>query len=313
MNLRIITLVLGLIVLASNPNPISGASIKVNAPNGGGTLGAGASTSITWTTEGTVDTVKIDLTTNNGNTWDTVTTGIPNTGNYAWTVPMVFSDSCMIKVSDIKPGGPSDQSDSVFKIIDYRKITINSPNGGETFEVGKQVKATWNNLGIINEVKIEFSYNNGETWIIFTSNTENTGSYTFFIPDKVSKMCLIRISDASDNKISDVCDANFTIHNPNIEIIPKSGTPKSNSLISLGPNPVRDNLAVNFCLAQKENVLIDIYSLKGSLIKCLANETLHAGYYKIHWNTKENISIGQYLLKMRIGDTVYNKILTIIK
>lgn len=317
MKLRIVSLLLGLLFLSINTNPIFATTITVKAPNGGGTLGAGASTNITWETTGTLENVKIDLTTDNGNTWDTITTGIPSTGTYAWTVPAVTSDSCKIKVSDVQPGGPSDESDSVFKIIDLRRITITSPNGGEELEVGTRGEATWNTLGIIDSVKIEFSENNGDNWIIFTSKTVDTGSYTFYIPDKVSNSCLLKVSDASDMNISDICDANFTIHNPNIEIIVQSGIPKINSLIGFGPNPVKNQLSISFCLAQSENVLIDIYSLKGRLIKCLANERLSAGYYKVLWNSEENsgqsISAGPYLLKMEIGDMVHNKILTIIK
>ena len=317
MKLRIVISLFGLLFLSINTNPISATTITVKAPNGGGTLGAGASTNITWETTGTVENVKIELTTDNGDTWDSVTSELPNTGTYAWTVPMVSSDSCKIKVSDVLSGGPSDESDSVFKIIDMRRVTITSPNGGEEFVVGTRGEVSWNTLGIIENVKIEFSEDNGDNWIIFTSKATNSGTYTFYIPDKVSNTCLIRVSDATETNISDICDANFSIHNPNIEIIYQNGIPKTNSLINFGPNPVRNNLAINFCLATSENVSIDIYSLKGRLIKCLANEKLQAGYYKVLWNTKEDsgqkISTGQYIMKMRIGKKVFNRILTIVK
>ena len=317
MKLRIVISLFGLLFLSINTNPISATTITVKAPNGGGTLGAGASTNITWETTGTVENVKIELTTDNGDTWDSVTSELPNTGTYAWTVPVVSSDSCKIKVSDVQPSGPSDESDNVFKIKDLRRITIASPNGGEEFKVGTRGEVTWNTLGIIENVKIEFSEDNGDNWIIFTSKAANTGTYTFYVPDKVSNSCLIRVSDASETNISDVCDANFTIHNPNIEIIYQNGIPKKSSLINFGPNPVRSNLSIKFCLAQIENVSIDIYSLKGRLIKCLANERLRTGYYKVLWNTEENsgqsVSTGQYIMKMRIGKKVFNKTLTIIK
>lgn len=317
MKLRTEVLLSGLFLISFIISPLSGATITVKAPNGGGTLGAGASTNITWETTGTIENVKIDLTIDNGSTWDTITTGIPNTGTYTWTVPSVNSDSCKIKVSDVQSGGPSDESDNIFKIKDLRRITITSPNGGEQLQVGTRGQVNWSSLGIIENVKIEFSEDNGDNWIIFTSHTVNSGTYTFYVPDKVSNSCLIRISDASASNISDVCDASFSIHNPNIEIIYQHGIPKTNSLINFWPNPVRSNLSINFCLAQCENVLIDIYSLKGSLIKRLAHDRLQAGYYKVLWNTKEdsgqNISTGQYIMKMKFGKKVYNKILTIIK
>lgn len=294
-----------------------GAKITVTAPNGGGVFGAGASTTITWETQGTVDSVKIHLTIDNGESWDLVETDIPNTGSYAWTVPDVTADSCKIRVRDVLPSGPSDMSDSVFRIIQIRQITVTAPNGGESLPVGTKQLITWTTYGIIDSVRVELSRDNGKSWMIFASKMANTGSFSFYVPDMVANSCKVKVSSASDTSISDISDASFSIFNPNIAIVNQLGIPQISALTSIGPNPCKTNLSINFSLARREQILAEIYSLKGRLIKRLANEMKKTGYYRVIWNgtddSERQVSTGSYFVRLCIGDKVYTKIVTVIK
>jgi len=84
-------------------------------PNGGDTLYAGAPFEIRWYFEEIGDSVEIDLSTNNGSTWNRIAKTL-NDLVYEWTVPDVSSDSCLIRVTVTDPPGPSDVSDDVFMI-----------------------------------------------------------------------------------------------------------------------------------------------------------------------------------------------------
>lgn len=81
-------------------------------------------------------------------------------------------------------------------------ITVTSPNGGETWQVGSQQNITWTSAGVAN-VKIEFSTDGGATWEppIVNSYPAGNQSYTWTIPNITSGKCKIRISDAENSNI----------------------------------------------------------------------------------------------------------------
>ena len=74
-------------------------------------------------------------------------------------------------------------------------LTLTSPNGGEKLTAGTTHEITWTSEGGIENVKIEYSVNNGTDWIEIIDSTENDGSYIWDVPFELSDACLIRISD----------------------------------------------------------------------------------------------------------------------
>ncbi len=94
-------------------------SIKVLSPNGGESLPVGGSYDILWECTLFEDSVKIEYSTNAGVDWLVIDDETTNDGVYSWTVPDAPSDECLIKVSDVDNGKPSDTSDDYFSIISY--------------------------------------------------------------------------------------------------------------------------------------------------------------------------------------------------
>jgi predicted outer membrane repeat protein len=92
------------------------------------------------------------------------------------------------------------------------EFAVLSPNGGEVLNPGTIYEITWGTWGDINEVKIEYSTDNGSSWAeVDPNNTGNTGSYNWLIPEIDSDLCLVRVSDPNDPFINDTSDAVFTI------------------------------------------------------------------------------------------------------
>lgn len=75
-------------------------------------------------------------------------------------------------------------------------IAVTSPNGGEVWQVGDTHAITWDSLGILGDVKIEYTIDNGISWILLSESTENDGEYSWVIPDSVSSECRVRISSS---------------------------------------------------------------------------------------------------------------------
>jgi hypothetical protein len=188
-------------------------AFTVTSPNGGESLTGGTNHTITWDSFGSVTDVMIEYSTDNGTSWNNITTSTSNTGSYVWTVPDVSASQCLVRVSDAVDNDPTDTSNDVFTIGPAPPpvgITVTYPNGGENFLVYSPEKITWTSTGEIGSVKIEYSINNGASWIVIVSSTGNSGSYDWQVPNSTSTTCLVRISQVSGGA-SDRSDSVFTI------------------------------------------------------------------------------------------------------
>ena len=92
-------------------------------------------------------------------------------------------------------GSPTDTSDAVFSIVPVPAITVTSPNGGESWEVGSAHNITWTSVGTVGNVMIEYSTNNGSTWTTIVASTANDGTHPWTVPDTPSTTCRVRVSE----------------------------------------------------------------------------------------------------------------------
>ena len=93
-------------------------ALTVISPNGGETWAAGSSHDITWSSTGTVDSVNIDYSTDNGSHWTPMmAANTTNDGSYAWTVPYAASTQCLVRVRDASNAEVYDVSNAVFNIF----------------------------------------------------------------------------------------------------------------------------------------------------------------------------------------------------
>jgi photosystem II stability/assembly factor-like uncharacterized protein len=96
--------------------PPQGASITLNAPNGGEMWEAGSVENITWSAPG-VDSVRIEYTINDGGRWNMISAGVPaSPGSYAWTVPDAPSTQVRVKVTSVSDPSLSATSTGMFTI-----------------------------------------------------------------------------------------------------------------------------------------------------------------------------------------------------
>jgi hypothetical protein len=93
-------------------------------------------------------------------------------------------------------------------------ICLLSPNGKEGFLPGTTYDIKWKSNA--DNVKLEYTINDGFTWNDIVASTPNDSIYNWNIPSVESSGCNIRISDVTDNTIFDLCDDNFVIFTSNI-------------------------------------------------------------------------------------------------
>ncbi len=186
-------------------------SIQVLSSNGGEVVQVGEDSQIEWNYTNGINSVNIDLTTNNGVSWINLVTNYPSTGTYNWSVTNAASNTAKLRISDADNPTIYDISDNDFSI---RNLILNYPNGGNFFLVDSVVAVTWQQFSVAN-VRLEYSTDNGLFWNTIVNSVPSVPSlYNWTIPNMPSNRVLVRISDADfqPNYISDVSDANFSIN-----------------------------------------------------------------------------------------------------
>ena len=99
------------------------------------------------------------------------------------------------------------------------EVTLQYPNGGEKLLTGKYCTIEWiaeTAMGISN-VRLEYSSDNGESWTEIAV-VENSGEYSWLIPEVESDQCLIRISDPQTIFTIDSSEDVFTIFDCEAEL-----------------------------------------------------------------------------------------------
>ncbi|MCK7474174.1 MAG: fibronectin type III domain-containing protein [Rhodopseudomonas palustris] len=90
--------------------------ITVVSPNGSEFWHSGSTRSISWTSGGGVGNVTIEFSADDGASWTAVTASTENDGSYDWTIPVLNSANCRIRVSDAGNPAVNDASDNPFTI-----------------------------------------------------------------------------------------------------------------------------------------------------------------------------------------------------
>ena len=115
-----------------------GPTINVISPNGGEAWFVDSTYDIQWESISFDDSVKIEYSVDAGATWSPIDSTDDTV--YSWPVPDgTTSDSCLIRVSSLDKGSPTDASDYYFCIIDYLPGDFNIPGGNGVVDLGDVV------------------------------------------------------------------------------------------------------------------------------------------------------------------------------
>jgi len=179
---------------------------EVLSPLNGEKWQAGTPKKISWTGDNGSD-VNIEFSNDNGTSWQKIVTTNAAQGNYTWSVPDVSFDECKIRLSD--PGLTTNNSVSeTFKIV---KLNLTYPAEGTKLDISSVAVIAWES-SLINNVKIEYSTDNGSNWAeIISSITASSETYNWVVPNNPSAECKIRVSDTSDTTVTSESSGVFTI------------------------------------------------------------------------------------------------------
>jgi photosystem II stability/assembly factor-like uncharacterized protein len=207
---------------SDNTFTIKLSSIAVTSPNGGELWKVGTSHNITWTSD-SVTTIKIDYSTDNGLSWQTITNSTAaSIGSYNWTIPFTPSAQCKVRLIDNSIPIVIDSSNNVFTIYNPN-LSLTSPNGGENWLVQTFRNITWTK-SYVNNIKLEYTSNNGLNWILINNNVPaDSGKYLWNIPNTPSSFCKVKITDVADSSVADTSNNTFSINLPVVNVTSPNG------------------------------------------------------------------------------------------
>ncbi len=259
--------------ISDNNFSIVSPSLTILSPKGGESFVSGDILPIHWKNNGSVSSVKIEYSSNNGSTWNSITSSTANNGYYRWTVPsLIVSDSVKIRVTST--------SDSLTKGISSGFVSIKrptfkvlTPNGFENLIVGEYTPIHWENDGQVSNVKLEYSTDGGTVWKNISTSETNDGNYIWKVPNDVSNICKIKVTNISDNLSYDLSDNNFSILKPTVSIF----SPDSGAVLRVGNKyPIYWNWT-----GTVDSVIIELYYKVSGVVQntFISTATLNTGSF----------------------------------
>ncbi|GAB4319253.1 MAG: hypothetical protein Kow0059_13120 [Candidatus Sumerlaeia bacterium] len=202
------------LALAGARFPAPAQTISIVQPNAASAWQRGSAYEIKWSTTGSIDSVRIEYSLNDGLNWTQIVAQTPNDGSHFWTIPpsLTPSNQARIRISDTFNAAVSATSER-FRIVESGDLRVLVPNGGEVWGTGTTHRIQWTSALSIANVRLDVSINGGTTFFPIVTSTPNTGSFDWAIPPNYadSNRCLIRVSNAAAANQFDISDDYFTI------------------------------------------------------------------------------------------------------
>jgi len=215
---------------------IPNAYVEVTYPNGGENYNTGSGQYIEWN-YADLATIKLEYSTDNGNTWLVIGTA-PAANKYAnWVAPSSASTQMLIRATDNSNPIYSDVSNAVFttntsptlnnakyfggqfdgySMYAFKDVYVKviKPNGGEIWGNGTTQQIRWATLNSTENLKVEYSIDNEQNWTTLLNDVPNSPvTFDWEIASPPSTICKVRATTMS-GEVVDKSDDFFTIANP---------------------------------------------------------------------------------------------------
>lgn len=119
----------------------------------------------------------------------------PESPTFNWARMEIFNNLCPARFFVSAAYQP--------KMPEKSKLIVTHPNGGEVFLVGSDTLITWTGIPTSDTVRIEYSYDNGNTWKLISNKASGGSYYWKRIPKTISDVCLVKVTQISSSETSD--------------------------------------------------------------------------------------------------------------
>ncbi|MDA8016951.1 MAG: hypothetical protein MPN21_05830 [Thermoanaerobaculia bacterium] len=252
---------------------IPAALLAVVTPNGGESLEIGSSAELQWSSSNLGGNVRVELSRDGGATFETLFGNTANDGAQNWNVTGPPTSDARLRITSRVDGTVLDESDASFTILPA-SLTVLSPNGGESLDVGSQVLLAWSSTNLGGNVRIELSRDGGATFEILFGNTADDGVQAWNVVGPATTDGLLRVSSRVDGSIVDQSDTVFTINSPSLAVL----TPNGGETVTIGQETLLAWSSSNL----GGNVRIELSRDGGATFETLFGNTPNDGFQT--WN-----------------------------
>lgn len=177
--------------------------VSLTSLQGGQVIAGNSDVAITWTASDetllATNPISLSYSLNAGSSWVSIASGLANTGTYTWSVPGFNSATVRVRVmAQDSVGNTSTSSSATNFSIDSTApaIVLTSLTGGQVIRGGVASSISWTvtdpNLGPT-PIRLEYSKDNGVTWIEIANNLPETSPYAWTPPLEDGSSYRIRV------------------------------------------------------------------------------------------------------------------------
>jgi hypothetical protein len=157
----------------------------LTSPNGGEHWVSKSPHTITWSTRGNIPRVKLEYTTNDGVSWNSIAASLENAGSYSWILPDIKSDTVKVRVSDPDDGTVADSSDVDFGVnyvtVKFNVLDFDTLQHLSDLSVSEPATG-WVDTGVDSAIIRELVYPYGTYTTFFTKTNYIDNSVTWSPP-----------------------------------------------------------------------------------------------------------------------------------
>jgi hypothetical protein len=102
-----------------------------------------------------------------------------------------------------------------------------------------------------------------------------------------------------------------------VEEVAADATPDRFELGDAYPNPFNAQTTIEFSIPEEGHALLTVFNSQGQRMRTLVSEFLPAGFYRTYWDgnnaSGQVVAGGMYFYRLRVGDHVQTKKMTLLK
>ena len=136
-------------------------------------------------------------------------------------------------------------------------------------------------------------------------------------PSVVFMVDSIYAEDFTSNPLTIVADDFGQFSGDMVSIDSDGALPSNFALHPNYPNPFNPSTIISYDVALTSDITIDVYDMRGRMIRNLINKNQSAGHYSIEWHGNDhsgnNVSAGVYIYQLRAGNKTLNQKMILMK
>jgi len=259
-------------------------------PNGGEQLPSGLTSTITWNSLG-IGNIALEYSVNNGINWQLIVAGISSTlGSYDWLIPSLNTNTLKVRIRAEVDPTLNDESASFISIIQPTINFVSFP-AGTNYTLFSNMSLFWSSTGLNNQLlRLEYSVNNGLSWVTFASGLQNTSIYNWLINCPPTAACIFRISVENSPSVNAISQGSINVSSSGPAIIVL--TPGAQTTVNSGSiYPITWNsYGVNYVRIE--------YRINGNPNYQLITQFTPASTGSFNWNVPANLNATDCSIKI---------------